>query len=177
MSDPTLQVFHRFELVGARFSKLIVDEASGISAGDHLKVEIARSEPELSRQQYGDRPVIEIKVGVVGKPNRDDDTSLTERVFHVECVAGFVGSDPKDDANMDAFAASMVFYQRAVYWLLRERLDSVFAVTAMRGVHLPWDVSPDEKKTGSPKFSRTKPKSAASKSSKGTPRIKKRVKD
>ena len=140
MNDATLQAFHRFELVGARFSKLIVDETSAIP-GQELNVEITRSEPQISKQQYGDRPVIEIKVGVVGKPLLDNDPSLAERVFHVECVAGFVGQDPQDDANLDAFSASMVFYQRNVYWLLRERLDSVFAVTSMRGIYLPWDVS------------------------------------
>lgn len=139
MNDATLQTFHRFELVGARFSKLIVDEASA-SPGQELNVEITRSEPEISKQQYGDRPVIEIKVGVVGKPLLENDPSLTERAFHVECVAGFVGHDPVDDGNLEGFAASMVFYQRSVYWLLRERLDSVFAVTSMRGIHLPWDV-------------------------------------
>lgn len=153
-----------YVMVGARFSKLIVDEGSSLLRGDqHLSVEFLRSKPSLSAQRFGDRPVVELKVSVVATTAANDDAVL-DKIFHVECTAGFVGLNERLDGDLESFAFCVDEFSRYVYWMLRERLDSVFSVTSLKGTHLPWDMTPQETKPrrqpGPP--SAAKPKSLTS---------------
>lgn len=160
--DPT-PLLH-FQLVGVRFSKLIVDEgATPLLGGQELTVQIMRSVPELSPHRYSDRPVIELKVGVVATAESKGAEQTLDKVFHIECTAGFVGSAPDFDGDLDAFKECIEPYARAIYWMLRERLDSVFAVTSMRGTSLPWDINPREMSPADSKVTVSKKRASAKK--------------
>lgn len=135
---------HKFHLVGIRFNKLIVDEVSeSLAQKQDLHVQIERSKAVVSKHKYGERPVIELKVGLSSRMPDDAKDAAKEQVFHVECTAGFVGAKESLDGDLDAFAECEEMFARATYWVLRERLDSVFAVTILRSAGaMPWDMVP-----------------------------------
>lgn len=130
----------KFNLIGVRFNKIHVDEATArIDGKSELAVRIVRSAPFVSRHRFGERDVIELRVGIVATHSTKDD-SPTPEVFRVECTGGFVGSAQEDDGKVKEFAGAADELTRALYWVLRGRLDSVFAVTALRSIALPWDL-------------------------------------
>jgi len=137
------QSLYSFRLVGARYSKLMVDEQPELRNGTELDVEITRENAKVSDSKYGERPVIEIKVGMVSSLT-DDSNSPTRKVFHVEITAGFVGRSEELDGDLAQFNNFADYYFRGAYWMLRERMDSVFAVTSIRGMNLPWDIVPTQ---------------------------------
>lgn len=139
------QSLYSFRLVGARYSKLMVDEQPELHNGTELEVEITQEKAKISDSKYGERPVIEIKVGMVSSLT-DDPNSPARKVFHVEITAGFVGLSEEHDGDLALFSSCADYYFRGAYWMLRERMDSVFAVTSIRGMNLPWDIVPTQLK-------------------------------
>lgn len=136
----------RFQLVGARFSKILIDENSAeADPAQELTIQIGRSGPAISKHMYGERKVIEIRVHVSGVSGtkarlKKGAVPTATDVFTIELTAGFVGSTRDSDGDMEAFREVAEQYYRSAYWMLRERIDSVFAVTVLRGAHLPWDI-------------------------------------
>ncbi len=132
-----------FMLVGARFSRIIIDEHALFSAEtDEFSMEIRVQKAKISDQTFGDRTVIELVVGAraVGVSG-DEHPALADDVFVLECVGGFVGSDPAYDGDLKQFDASAPFFRRALYWMLRERMQSIASVTLLRQTDdLPWDL-------------------------------------
>lgn len=137
----------RFVLVGARFSKLSVDERASLPApGQQYKVTVTRVEPAIAKETYVGRAVIEIRVGLTARHIRDSNPDKpmfpgkAKNVLEVEITAGFVGRQEQLDGNLEEFGTSPEGFYRFTYWMLRERLTSVFALTILRGTQLPWDV-------------------------------------
>jgi hypothetical protein len=135
----------RFILVGARFSRFAVNESAAIADSKGLVVTFKRAEPELSDSLYDDRHVIEIKILVEAVSAHDETSEVvadsTNTVIQAEIAAGFVGKDATSDGDLEAFGACQDDYYRFTYWMLRERLTSVLAVTMLRSTFLPWDLN------------------------------------
>ncbi|OGT58902.1 MAG: hypothetical protein A3E01_05885 [Gammaproteobacteria bacterium RIFCSPHIGHO2_12_FULL_63_22] len=131
-----------FRLINARISKLVVDERAGgvLVVGKELDVVISRSLPEVSVHPWGTRPVIELRVSASATLSGTGERTMLDKVFHVECTGAFVSAGGKSDGKLDAFQPMVEAFSRSLYWILRERLDSVFAVTALRSANLPWDL-------------------------------------
>lgn len=141
-TDP-LQAFESFLMVGARFSRITVDErkVSGTAGKYEIAVSIEGHEPTLSSHTYGDRPVIEQVVSASAVVKGDEQSPDAPHVFYVECTAGFVGVEKASDGNLALFKAAEAQFARALYWLVRERIQSVFSVTMLRAHRqLPWDL-------------------------------------
>ena len=127
-----------FILVGARFSKILIDEDCLLDGKSEYNVTIEGGAPTVSSHKYDERPVIELKVSMSAK---SEDAVKLNNVFRVECTAGFVSRDGAHDGDLEMFGASKDFFMRAVYWMLRERVDSIFAVTMLRTAQpIPWDL-------------------------------------
>jgi hypothetical protein len=134
-----------FNLVGARFSKIVVDERAIYSEeGKDLSIEITRSKPEVSKHKYGERSVIELRVSAVATMSPAPGDIALDHVFNLECTGGFVSEDSSKDGDLAAFSPFVEQFSRSLYWVLRERLDSVFAITTLRGFGMPWDLTPQE---------------------------------
>lgn len=134
-----------FKLVGVRFSKIVVDErAIAFEGGKDLRVVIMRSKPKVSDHKLAEKSVIEMSVSVVAAMHEAPLEVALDQVFHLECTAGFIPDDMVHDGNLDAFSGSVDQFARSLYWVVRERLDSVFAITTLRGIQMPWDLVPEE---------------------------------
>lgn len=132
-----------FMMVGARFSRIQIDETAFFSAAaEGYNMAIGVHAPKVSDQKFGDRSVIEVTVAARVVPEAEDaDAKLASEMLLLECVAGFVGDATEYDGDLERFAALSSFYSRAVYWMLRERLQSILSVTLFRhGDDLPWDL-------------------------------------
>jgi hypothetical protein len=129
-----------FQLVGARFSKISVDE-SVIGDAESYSIKVNSTPPVVSKHKYGERPVIELTIGIAATPSAAKQADALSHVFIVECTAGFVGKDPAADGDLSRFKTCLELFSRSVYWMLRERLDSIFAITTLRSVNaIPWDM-------------------------------------
>ncbi|WP_093534237.1 hypothetical protein PWP89_13115 [Stenotrophomonas rhizophila] len=156
-----------FRMVGARFSRIAIDEHAFIeSDADGFSMEIGVEAPKLSDQKYADRSVIEVVVGARAVGVNDDGSPVAPGdVFVLQCVGGFVGASPELDGNLDAFKPSAGVFSRALYWMLRERMQSIASVTILRHTDdLPWDL--DESFTAVTADKASKPKKKAVKSEK-----------
>lgn len=152
----------KFMLAGARFNKLIVDESSlGDPDNGELEVRVSRVVEGISSHQLEDRPVIEIMVGIVIVA-----TDQSQPLVDIKCTAGFVGVDPTYDGNLDEFEQCRDYYARAVYWIIRSRLQTLAATTRLQLSGLPWDIHPDYEVKGA----KPSPGKAAKKSSVNTTR-------
>lgn len=132
-----------FMMVGARFSRIQIDETAFFStATEGYNMAIGVHAPKVSDHQFGDRSVIEITVAARVVPEDESaGAKLASEVLLLECVAGFVGDHAEYDGDLERFAPLSSFYSRAVYWMLRERLQSILSVTLFRhGEDLPWDL-------------------------------------
>jgi hypothetical protein len=139
-----------FELVGYRFSKLVVNEENFIveKVGDKvLSIVIASADPKVSHFKYKKRPVIELtvivsaKVSEPGEDEREDNAATgPEDFISAHCIAGFVGREESHDGDLVKFAECSAHYVRSTYWLVRQRLASFLTMTTFRTVQLPWDL-------------------------------------
>jgi len=132
-----------FTMVGARFSRIQIDETAFFNAPtDGFSMAIGVHLPKVSDQKFGDRSVIEVTVTARVVPDdQAADVKLANEMLLLECVAGFVGDRTQYDGDLERFAALSPFYCRSVYWMLRERLQSILSVTLFRhGEDLPWDL-------------------------------------
>lgn len=156
-----------FRMVGARFSRIAIDEHAFIeSEADGFNMEIGVEAPKISDQKFGERSVIEVVVGAraVGV-NDDGSPAVTGDVFVLQCVGGFVGASPEFDGNLDEFKSSAGVFSRALYWMLRERMQSIASVTILRQTDdLPWDL--DESFTSVTTEKASKPKKRSVKNEK-----------
>lgn len=137
-----VSAFDSFVLVGARFAKISVDE-SKVLVGDDVKLSVTVEchAPEISPHKYKGRPVIEHVVSAYSVVDDELSEIETEHVFHVKCVAGFVGVDESHDGDLAFFKKAEATFARAIFWLVRERVQSVFSVTMLRSQDtLPWDL-------------------------------------
>lgn len=136
MSDLAFQ----FLLIGTRFSKLIIDETQLGEVDDgELEASVKRRMIGRSEHMFGERPVIEIVVGVLIK-----DTSNDQTIVDVECTGGFVGATPDLDGDIDKFKACREELSRGLYWIVRSRLQTLAATTLVHVAPLPWDFSSSE---------------------------------
>jgi hypothetical protein len=145
-SISSLQAFESFLMVGARFSRITVDErkVSGDESDYELAVTIEGRDPVVSKHTYAGRPVIEQVVSASAIVKGDAEGPDTPHVFFVECTAGFVGRNESFDGNLAVFKEAEAHFSRALYWLVRERIQSVFSVTMLRAHRkLPWDLLAD----------------------------------
>ncbi|MCV0219786.1 hypothetical protein [Stenotrophomonas sp. Ps181] len=153
-----------FSMVGARFSRIFIDEQAFVGAqGTSFNMEISVQAARVSEHKFDDRSVIEmgVQARAVGVDDDGNPAQLDE-VFIMECVAGFVGSSPDLDGDLDRFAQSSPFFGRAIYWMLRERMQSVVSVTLLRHANdLPWDL--DESVAKKLRGDDSKPKKVARK--------------
>lgn len=138
-----MDAFESFKMVGARFSRISVDERQVESGtGDEIgfDVNIECRHPALSTHTFRGRPVIELVVAAHASVT-DEEPADPGELFYVECTAGFVGVEEKNDGNLELFADAQRAFSRAIFWLVRERIQSVFAVTMLRShKKLPWDL-------------------------------------
>lgn len=125
-----------FQLVGARFNRIVVDE-SRIESSKELTfgATVLRREPRVSEHRSQDRVVIEIGVRLVVGPPGDEAP-----VVDIECTAGFISVTEVADGDLQAFQECIDVYSRGLYWILRSRTQTLFAATRLHGAHLPWDV-------------------------------------
>lgn len=156
-----------FSMVGARFSRIFIDEQAFIgAAADSFNMEISVQIARVSDHKYAERSVIEmgVRARAVGV-NDDGSPAQLDEVFVLECVAGFIGSSPELDGDLDRFNESSQFFGRAIYWMLRERMQSVVSVTLLRQTDdLPWDL--DEADARKAASGESKPKKKASRKEK-----------
>jgi hypothetical protein len=175
-STSSLQAFESFLMVGARFSRITVDErkVSGDEGEYELKVSIEGHEPEVSKHTYAGRSVIEQVVSASAIVKGEGEGPDAPYVFFVECTAGFVGIEEKFDGDLAVFKEAETHFARALYWLVRERIQSVFSVTMLRTHRkLPWDLLAEQvgaqqkSKVAAKKVARKRPvaKKGASKAS------------
>lgn len=171
MSELLLDELLRFVLVGARFSKISIDESAMVDDAKQYAVTFTGTNPVVSKHDYAGRPVIELVVGLSATHVDKNDAEHDGVVFGVECTAGFVGAEEALDGNLEEFNKYKEHFGRSIYWMLRERMDSIFAVTMMRTAKtLPWDlptisqvaVGERSKKRSSPKKKRVAPKKLSS---------------
>lgn len=126
-------------LVGARFARMQFDETALLANEiDSLEVSVEVQPPRVSDHKYGDRRVLEIGVSFSARAADSKDVPVP---LAIECVAGFVGRNPEWDGDVARFEPAATLLSRAVYWMLRERLQSLGAVTVLRyAKDLPWDL-------------------------------------
>lgn len=163
-SIESMQAFESFLMVGARFSRLTVDERkiSGTEGEHEIAVSIEGRDPTISSHRYADRPVIEQVVSASAVVKGDDDGADGAHLFFIECTAGFVGTEEKFDGDLKLFKAAEAQFARALYWLVRERIQSVFSVTMLRAHRqLPWDLL--EKQVPAPSHDKPTVKKVAAK--------------
>lgn len=129
----------KFILAGARFNRVIIDEANiGDPGIGELEVKINRGIIGISPHQLDGRPVIEILVQV-----KITATDQAIPIVDIECTAGFVGGQPSFDGDLEEFKDCRDYYARAVYWIIRSRLQTLAATTRLQLAGLPWDIEPD----------------------------------
>lgn len=124
----------RFLLVGARFTRIIVDESRIAPDNESFAVNVQRIGPELTEHRSQDRKVIEVGMRLLIQA---PDSSAP--IVDAECRAGFVAASDDLDGDVDAFNECIDFYARATYWILRSRVQTLFATTRLQGAQLPWD--------------------------------------
>lgn len=161
-----MEDFSKFRLVGARFSRICVNEhALGGNGDKNFRVTIESRDAVISQHTYSDRKVIEKVVCASAFPKEVDEGPVDE-IFTLECTAGFVGAEESLDGDLQAFKKSDEAYGRAIYWLVRERIESIFSVTMLRSSrNLPWDMAfaADELKSTRVKTERKSPKTSPKK--------------
>lgn len=163
-TNALISSFDRFMLVGARFSRITVDETEFTKgkANVELVVSIEGPDAAISKHTYNKRPVIELVVRAHALVKGSSETPDSDDVFRIECTAGFVAVDPKDDGDLDLFKTAEPQFARAVYWLVRERIQSVFSVTMLRAqTKLPWDTIEGPWKRGTESSAQTPVKKKA----------------
>lgn len=142
-STNSIQPFESFLMVGARFSRIAVDErkVGGAEGSYEIAVSIEGRDPTISAHTFGDRPVIEQVVSASAVVKGEEEVPDASHVFFIECTAGFVGTEETFDGDLSLFKAAEAQFARALYWLVRERIQSVFSVTMLRTHRqLPWDL-------------------------------------
>lgn len=144
---------NRFALVGARFNKLLIDESALRNSEVELTVQVQRKEPVISEHRYGDRLVIEfvVRAKIVVPDNED-------AVVDIECTGGFVPVDEALDGDLESFKQHSDFYGRALYWVLRSRLQTLLATTRFQWTPLAWDIVDPSVQTENSKEAATKSK-------------------
>lgn len=125
---------YRFQLVGARFTRIVVDESRIAPDNESFAVSIQRLGPELTEHRSNDRQVIEVGMRLLIQAPENDAP-----VVDAECRAGFIAATASLDSDLAAFNECIDFYSRATYWILRSRVQTLFATTRLQGAQLPWD--------------------------------------
>lgn len=142
---------YQFVLVGTRFTRLLVDESSiGAPEEGEFEARINRRIPVVSEHKYNERPVIEVAVSIEIK-----DTSNDKVIVHIECTGGFIGASTDLDGNLDAFKECREFFARALFWIVRSRLQTLSASTRINTAPLPWDYDKGEQNT---EFNKARPR-------------------
>lgn len=154
----------KFVLVGARFNRIVINEEKIGPLATELKVSVERKGPFLSPHKSGDREVIEVAVRVLISASEG-----TENIVDIECTAGFLGVEPSNDGDIELFQLEIAEVGRGVYWVLRSRLQTLFATTRLHGAALPWDMD-KLPFVGSDEVSRKTPKAKKAKGARPTSR-------
>ena len=137
----------RFRLVGYRFSRLVLDESPVERAKQEsvaLQISTTADEPTISVLKFGARKVIELSVSVKVRIAEQSKAKRELKSLDIVCaraIAGFVGRDKADDGNLEAFHADTKDYARSVYWLLRQRVQSLTSLTLLRELVFPLEPS------------------------------------
>jgi len=130
-----------FVLVGARFGKVIFDEQNLNTK--RLEIMVRKGEPAISQHKYGDRSVIELSMTIIATqhlPATKQLAKVPKEILEVGITAGFVSKQGDLDGDIAAFSEVKEGYFRYIYWMLRERLTSIFSVTSLRVMNVPWEL-------------------------------------
>jgi len=133
-------------MLGYRFSRILVDESPVISAQGNkvrLFVQVGFKDPELSDIKTSEgRSIVEITVDVTVGLGGDDEKpvdQLGSEVLAVRCIAGFATNDDSDEDLLNRFAPHTDGYHKSVYWVARQRAQSLLTETRFRKLVLPWE--------------------------------------
>lgn len=138
--------YQKFRTVGYRFARLLVDESPVAAATENevrLEISVTAETPRVAERDYKSRKVIEVAVKVIVDVTDQHTIPETQsrEVVHALCLAGFVGLEEKNDGVLEVFEAETDAVIRSLYWLTRQRIQSLLTATSLRHLTLPWEPS------------------------------------
>jgi hypothetical protein len=136
-----------FELVGYRFTKLIVDEEplKDIKGEIDLTIEVKAGYKDRDiTQKTNVSQIEELQIEMVITPiNKLSPSAGLLPVIHAIVIGGFKSQEVLNAKDQqDKFRSIADYYVRGLYWLARQRVTSLLTMTKLRALPIDWDINP-----------------------------------